>query len=93
MVLQTPQGHALALGAGLGIAGGKKIGMRVAHQGLWPHLKQLFKVGGHFFIKGEGGGIFQIADVLAHKCLATARQADGGLELGPGSHHAGGVLF
>ena len=93
VVLQAPQGYALAPGAGFCVAGGKKIWMRVAHQRPWPHLKQAFEVGGDFFIKSQGGGVFEIADVLAHKGLASARQAYGCFELCPGSQHAGGVLF
>ena len=67
--------------------------MRVTHQGFWAYFQQLFEVGGNFFIKSEGGRIFQIADVLAHKGFAPAREAHGSLELSPGAHHAGGVLL
>ena len=51
VVLQAPQGQAFALSAGLGIAGGKKIGMCIAHQSLGVHLQQLFQMRGHLLIK------------------------------------------
>ena len=55
--------------------------MQIADKRSRPRFEKPFKMRGAFLVTGQHGGIFQISDVLAHKGLVAARQAQGRLEL------------
>ena len=93
VVLHLQQGQAPLRGHGLGLPGGKIVGVQVAGQGPGHDAEQpqLGLEGGAVVVQGLG--VFQIADVLAEKDVAVPPGGKARLLLGPQSQHpVGGAV-
>ena len=93
VVLDLQQGQAARRGHGLCLAGGKVVGVQVAHQRPRRDAEQpqLRFEGGAVVV--EGLGVLQIADVLAEKDVAVPPGGKAGFLFGPkGQYPVGGAV-
>ena len=69
VVLHLQQRNSIPPGTLLGITGGEIVRMEITHKRLRLYVKQLLKMCDLTLVVGQGGDVFQIADMLGGENL------------------------